>query len=45
MAAFIGENLRDWTPMCAGVTITVFPIIIVFLQRYFIEGIAGAVKS
>ncbi|MEM8531430.1 MAG: carbohydrate ABC transporter permease [Chloroflexota bacterium] len=46
MAAFVGENSTDWTLMCAGAVITVFPIVVVFvfLQRYFIEGIAGAVK-
>jgi raffinose/stachyose/melibiose transport system permease protein len=46
MFAFVSENSRDWTLMCAGAAITIVPIIVVFvfLQRYFIEGIAGAVK-
>jgi raffinose/stachyose/melibiose transport system permease protein len=46
MFAFVGENSRDWTLICAGATITILPIVVVFLflQRYFIEGIAGAVK-
>lgn len=46
MFAFVSENSRDWTLMCAGAAITIAPIIVlfVFLQRYFIEGIAGAVK-
>jgi raffinose/stachyose/melibiose transport system permease protein len=46
MFAFMGENTRDWTLMCAGATITIIPIVLVFLllQRYFIEGISGAVK-
>lgn len=46
MYAFAGENSRDWTLMCAGAVITIAPIVLVFLvlQRYFIEGIAGAVK-
>lgn len=46
MFAFVGENSRDWPLMCAGAAITIVPIVIVFvfLQRYFIEGIAGAVK-
>jgi ABC-type glycerol-3-phosphate transport system permease component len=46
MFAFVGENSRDWPLICAGAAITIVPILIVFifLQRYFIEGIAGAVK-
>lgn len=46
MAAFVGENSTQWTLMCAGAVITTLPIVLVFvfLQRYFIEGIAGAVK-
>lgn len=46
MFAFVGENSRDWTLTCAGAAISIMPIVIVFLflQRYFIEGIAGAVK-
>lgn len=45
--AFRGENTVDWTGIAAGGTIAVIPIIIlfIFLQRYFVEGIAGAVKS
>ena len=45
--AFKGENTVDWTGMAAGGTIAVIPVIILFiiLQRHFVEGIAGAVKS
>lgn len=45
--AFKGENTVDWTGIAAGGTIAVIPIIIlfIFLQKYFVEGIAGAVKS
>ena len=44
--SFQGENLTDWADMSAAATISLVPVIIVFLllQRYFIEGIAGAVK-
>jgi len=44
--SFQGENLTDWADMCAASTISLVPVIVVFLflQRYFIEGIAGAVK-
>jgi raffinose/stachyose/melibiose transport system permease protein len=46
MFAFIGENSTDWTPMLAATIITLLPVIIVFLflQRYIIEAVAGAIK-
>lgn len=45
--AFRGENIVDWSGMAAGGVIAVIPIVIVFLclQKYFVEGVAGAVKS
>ncbi|WP_173402054.1 carbohydrate ABC transporter permease [Alkalihalobacillus hemicellulosilyticus] len=45
--AFRGENVVDWTGIAAGATISIIPVIVVFLflQRYFIEGISGAVKG
>jgi ABC-type glycerol-3-phosphate transport system permease component len=47
MYAFIGENSTNWTYLAAGSVITLGPIMVVFilLQRYFINGVAGAVKS
>ncbi|GGL70083.1 ABC transporter permease [Microlunatus endophyticus] len=47
MLAFIGENSTDWSGMAAAATISLLPVMILFilLQRYFVEGIAGAVKS
>ena len=47
MYAFRGEFYVDWSGMAAAATISLLPIIIVFLfmQRYFVEGIAGAVKQ
>ena len=47
MYAFRGEYFTDWSGMAAAATISIIPVILVFLamQRYFIEGIAGAVKS
>ncbi len=47
MYAFRGEYFVDWSGMAAAATISVLPVILVFLllQRYFIEGIAGAVKA
>jgi ABC-type glycerol-3-phosphate transport system permease component len=45
--ALKGEYVVDWTGIAAGGTIALLPIIVIFLflQRYFVEGIAGAVKS
>lgn len=45
--AFKGENTVDWTGIAAGGTIAVIPVIIIFIfmQKHFVEGIAGAVKS
>lgn len=47
MLAFKSENSVDWAGLSAAATISLIPIVLlfVFLQRYFIEGIAGAVKS
>ncbi|MEZ4836897.1 MAG: carbohydrate ABC transporter permease [Caldilineaceae bacterium] len=47
MYAFRGEYFTDWAGMAAAATIGIIPVIIVFLflQRYFIEGLAGAVKQ
>jgi raffinose/stachyose/melibiose transport system permease protein len=45
--AFKGEYFVDWSGMAAAATIGLLPIIAVFLflQRYFVAGIAGAVKQ
>jgi raffinose/stachyose/melibiose transport system permease protein len=47
MYAFVGANSTNWTYLCAGSIIALAPIMLVFLflQRFFIEGIAGAVKA
>lgn len=47
MLAFTSENSTDWSGMAAAATISLLPVVLLFivLQRYFIEGIAGAVKS
>lgn len=45
--AFQGQFFTDWSGMAAAATISLAPIVIIFLllQRYFVEGIAGAVKT
>lgn len=45
--SFQGEHFTDWSGMAAAATIGLTPIIILFLflQRYFVEGIAGAIKQ
>lgn len=45
--ALKGEHVVDWTGIAAGASIAVIPVIILFicLQKYFVDGIAGAVKS
>ncbi|WP_134698594.1 carbohydrate ABC transporter permease [Ammoniphilus sp. YIM 78166] len=47
MYQFVGENSIDWTGAAAAASISLIPIIIVFIlfQRYFVDGIAGAVKG
>ncbi|GAA4996767.1 carbohydrate ABC transporter permease [Actinopolymorpha pittospori] len=47
MYSFIGENSTQWTLLCAGSVITLVPIIVLFLllQRFFVNGLAGAVKQ
>lgn len=44
---FVGEHGTDYGFLCAGVLVAVVPVMIVYLvfQRYFVEGMAGAVKS
>lgn len=47
MYQFVGEHSIDWTGMAAGASISLVPIIFIFIffQRYFVEGVAGAVKG
>ena len=47
MLSFQSENSVDWSGLSAAATISLIPVVLLFmfLQRYFIEGIAGAVKS
>ena len=47
MLACVGTNETDWSGMAAAATISLLPVIVFFffVQRYFVEGIAGAVKA
>ncbi len=46
MLSFVGRYQTDWTGMAAGASISLVPVILIFIvmQRYFIEGISGSVK-
>ncbi len=45
--AFVGEHGTNYGYLCAGILIAVIPVLVVYLifQRYFVEGLAGAVKG
>lgn len=47
MENFVGTYTSDYVGMAAAATISLIPVILLFIlmQRYFIEGVAGAVKS
>ncbi len=47
MYAFVGEHATDWSGFAAGTSISIIPILIIFLlfQGYFVRGLQGAVKE
>lgn len=47
MLAFEGTNSTDWSGLAAAASLSLLPILALFLvlQRNFVEGIAGAVKN
>lgn len=47
MLAFQGAHETDWSGMAAAGTLSLLPIVVCFiaLQKYFVSGIAGAVKE
>jgi raffinose/stachyose/melibiose transport system permease protein len=47
LLSFIGENSTNYGLLTAGVLISIVPVLIAFVvcQRYFMEGMAGAVKG
>jgi len=47
MESFVNSHSTDWAGLAAGASISLVPVILVFIfmQRHFVEGIAGAVKQ
>lgn len=47
LMTFVGEHTTDYSYLCAGVLISIVPVLVVYLvfQQYFVEGMAGAIKS
>ncbi|HVX71739.1 MAG TPA: carbohydrate ABC transporter permease [Devosia sp.] len=47
MLAFVGTNETDWPGMAAAATLSLVPVIVFFffVQRFFVEGVAGAIKA
>lgn len=47
LLSFFGEHGTDYPLFTAGVLISIIPIMVVYIfcQRYFVEGMAGAVKG
>ena len=47
LMTFVGEHGMDYGYLCAGVCVSIIPVLIVYLvfQRHFVEGMAGAVKA
>lgn len=45
--SFQGENVVEWGNIAAGAWITILPMLVLFVmfQKYFIQGISGAVKE
>lgn len=42
LQTFQDQTLTEWGPLMAGTTITVLPLLLIFIlgQRFFVEGIA-----
>lgn len=47
MYAFIGQHVTDWTLMCAAAVISLLPTVLLFffMQRFFEEGLTGAIRG
>jgi raffinose/stachyose/melibiose transport system permease protein len=47
LMTFVGEHGTDYGLLCAGVLISLLPVLLVYLlfQRHFVEGLSGSVKQ
>ena len=47
LMTFVGQHGTDYGGLCAGVLISIVPVMVVYLvfQKYFVEGLSGAVKQ
>ena len=47
LMTFVGEHSTDYSLFCAGVLISMLPVLAVYLifQRHFVEGMSGSVKQ
>jgi raffinose/stachyose/melibiose transport system permease protein len=47
MLAFVGTNETDWPGMAAAATLSLVPVVVFFffVQGFFVEGVAGAIKA
>ena len=45
--SFVGQHGTDYGGLCAGVIISIIPVMIVYFmfQKYFVAGMAGAIKQ
>ncbi len=45
--AFGGQSSTNWTLLCAAATLSLLPTMLLFflLQRFFVEGVAGAIRG
>lgn len=47
LLAFTSQYTTNYTLLNAGIVLTVLPVIVIYLlcQRYFVSGLAGAIKG
>lgn len=42
---FFGQYSSTYTMVLAGISMAIIPILLVFLQKYFVTGTVGAIKG
>lgn len=47
LMTFVGQYGTDYGGLCAGVLVSIVPVMVVYLvfQKYFVQGMAGAIKA